>query len=196
MFIAGALEPLIVPNTLYLLTQNPEIKKTIEAEVLKYGNRKLTYEEIDSMPVLDACLNESLRLLSTAGVNNRRVTKDHMLGSFKVKAGSLVNLSTPMAHFNPRFWANPEAMRLDRWFGVNKIDTVNWSWFPFSKGSRTCMPIHQSYLDMKIMLIDFIRRFEFTLAKDYQLKLTVELIYVPVDPIQFDLKLRTIPKKN
>jgi cytochrome P450 len=194
MFIAGALEPLIVPNTLYLLCQNPDAKKIIEEEVLKYGNRKLTYEEVDNMPMLDACLNESLRLLSTAGVNNRRVIKDHMLGSLKVKAGTLVNLSTPMAHFNPNFWANAEAFRLDRWYGTNrKIDTENWSWFPFSKSSRICMPVHQSYLDMKIMMIDFIRRFEFDLSKDFKLKLKVELIYIPVDPILFDLKLR---KKN
>jgi len=72
-----------------------------------------------------------------------------------------------------------------------KVSTLGLDPFvfiPFSAGSRNCIGQHLSQLEAKIILSEFITRFQFNVVANYEHKMAMKTMYTPLNPLLFDIK--------
>lgn len=101
---------------------------------------------IESLPVLDAILQETMRLYPAAFGPFPRVVpqKGARIGNVDLPAGTLVSASAYALHRNPSVFPEPEEWRPERWLEANsetRKEMQRWFW-AFGSGSRMCIGNH------------------------------------------------------
>ncbi len=94
MFFAGSdTTASTVAWTLYELSQNDalqsELSEEIDAAVAAKAGACLSPEELDRMPLLNACIKESLRLYPPAPIVGRDVPHNCTIGGYDVEKGDV-----------------------------------------------------------------------------------------------------------
>lgn len=84
------------------------------------GSRGLTgtleYEDVKSLPYLQACINEALRRHSTSGMGLPRImTQDTEVCGQVFKAGTILSVPSFTIHHLESVWGDPMAYRPERW---------------------------------------------------------------------------------
>jgi len=196
LFITAGMETTATVATmaLYYLAIYPEIRKIVEKEVNKTyktsSDPKVSAHSLNEMTYIDAFIKEVMRINATsaAGIIWREAITDHTIGNIKVKKGTLLNLASYMNFNNPSIYEEPEKFLPERWLNDNAKNIDSFAYIPFSAGARTCIGQHLALIEIKIMICEFIRRFEFSVIDGYTLKMTVSTIYSPLEPIRMNLK--------
>jgi cytochrome P450 len=132
---------------------------------------------IDSLPLLDAILKETLRLYPPSPAPLPRVVPvgGTVLHGFKIPAGTVVGISSHVLHQNedvfpeprswkPERWLNGYAIGSDRPGGEERLKEMNrWFW-AFGSGGRMCLGSHFAVYCMPILSIFGISRLKFSPA--------------------------------
>lgn len=137
----------------YLLALNPEIQSQLRDEIRNelpspdnIATETISAATVDSMPLLNAVCNETLRLYPVVPITTRDVVKETMLGPYKLPVGTgifispwAVNRSTEIwgkdaMDFVPHRWIDPDG-RVNNSGGV----TSNYSIMTFLHGPRSCI---------------------------------------------------------
>ena len=174
---------------LYNLTQRPEYIQDLEKEIKDiYDSEKVkSVETLQKMDVAHSMIKETLRINSPFPfVLFREVVQDHKIGTTNIKKGDVVegdllsllmdeNTFENASQFNPNRWRDPN-MKLDP-----------YAFIPFSAGPRNCIGQHLAVMELKMIVCEFLKRFDFRLKEGYKMKLTLRLIYEPLDPVLFNL---------
>ncbi|XP_014209184.1 cytochrome P450 9e2-like [Copidosoma floridanum] len=149
------------------LTINPDIQKRLQEEidqVMGHSGGQPSYEDVNSMPYLDAVFNESVRRHSQCSILDRRCVKAFEFppavpgaAPFIVQPGMNVWIPAAGLHMDPKYYANPEAFDPDRYFQkkVTMNDVTNLG---FGIGPRACIGVRFALLEIKVL-------FFFLLAK-------------------------------
>ena len=91
--------------TLYLLAANPDKQQLLVDEVDSFGrDRKPSLEDLESLPFLDACLKEGLRLYPPAPTHIREAARDTEIGGYRVRKGQWLGCAMWSMHRNPKYW--------------------------------------------------------------------------------------------
>jgi len=181
---------------LYFLAMYPDYKKRMENEMTKvYEDKDVTFDVLNSLQFTDAFIKETFRYVTpVAGLIFRDAIQDHTLAGFKVKKGTIVTSTMAAIHFNPKYHDNPEKFSVDRWLdiGSKSMNADELSWMPFSSGPRECLgkQLGLVIVELKIVLAEFIRNFDFTLVEGYRAKMGLRFLYEPVDPVRMVLTVR------
>jgi len=178
----------------YHLHQNPEILGKIREEVQQHYKGKssadVTYEDINSMELLQLSVKETLRYSSPVSKVSTRVSlKDHRLGDFNVKRGTLVMINAIMNNYNPNNFENPEKFDPYRWMdkkAQSKLDP--FAFIPFSAGARNCIGQHLSMLEARIIMSEFLSRYDFKISEGYVHRMTQRTMYEPDMNLEMDLE--------
>ena len=98
-----------------------------------------------------------------------------------------------MINFNEKYYKDPHKFNPSRWLensenSAEKNDPFVFT--PFSAGPRNCIGQHLAMNEIKIILGLFITRFDFSINKDYRLRMTMKLLHGPIDPLMFKLNVR------
>jgi len=180
---------------MYYMAAYPDSREKIELEMKKFykSPQEAKLSEIQKMEYLEAFLKELLRVASPVpGLLLREAVDDHEIGSIKVKKGTLVNIGTIINNSNPKYFDNPEKFEPERFLdwnkGEQKFDPFVFT--PFSAGARNCIGQHLAMVEMKVIMCEFLRLFNFKLVDGYQLKMTIKLSYTPVEPVTMNLRLK------
>ena len=99
--------------------------------------------------LLDAAIEESLRLEPAAAVIDRYATADVELGGAQIARGDLVRLSLAAANRDPAVFAEPDLFDLDR---------GNRRQLAFAQGPHVCVGVHLARLEARIALATLIGR--------------------------------------
>ena len=97
------------------IDQAPAVRADLEAEwdarpeVVPAGRLP------DALPLTTAVLAETLRLWPPSWMFSRRVLEPVVLGGRTLQAGTMCLISPALLHRDPRWWAEPEQFRPDRW---------------------------------------------------------------------------------
>ncbi len=91
----------------YLLAKNPAIGQQLRAQLAHDVNA----------PLLDAVLNETLRLYPPAWILGRDATREIAVAGWRIRRGATVLLSQLIMHRSPDFFENPERFVPQRWIG-------------------------------------------------------------------------------
>ena len=131
------------------IDQAPAVHADLEAEWETNPKTPPAGELADALPLTMAVLAETLRLWPPSWMFSRRVLEPLMLGDHTVRAGTLCLVSPALLHRDPRWWAEPEQFRPDRWlrrvageadrFDPKSPGQPRGAYLPFGAGPRMCI---------------------------------------------------------
>ena len=125
------------------------------------------------------------------GTFTRLVTEDHKLLDLNIRKGDIVKVEFFGTFYNEKYFEKPQEFKPERW-NVPNPDLDPYAFIPFSAGARNCIGQHLAIVEAKIIISEFLERFDYKIPEDYQLKLTIRFLYEPKE----DLKLILTPIKQ
>ena len=123
--------------TLILLDQHPEVASDLHGE-LKGAlgpNATPTLVQVVELPLLDAVVKESMRILPAVPQQFRVALSDTTLAGSAVKSQSRVLLSAFLTNRNPDLYPEPDRFKPERWA---TIEPSPYEYGSFSAGPRRC----------------------------------------------------------
>lgn len=192
MLIAGhETTAAVLTWTFYELSQQPELLKRVRQELdAVLGGRPPTYEDMTQLPLMRACIAETLRMYPEPPLLIRRALDDDILPKGGAEAetfipkGTDIFIATWNLHRSPDFWEEPEKYNPDR-FSVpfeNKKDTAwkgytpgppnsaypnevhsDFAFMPFGGGSRKCVGDQFAMMESTVTLAMVLQNFDVAL---------------------------------
>lgn len=179
--------------TLFALAQNPGILEKLKQEIKDVYDKEspVTLETLNKMNWLSAIMKESLRVYNPAalGTGLRKASRDHKIGNIMIKEGSMVISSFTHKTFDPQFFEDPMSYNPQRWIDKPSVSDP-YAYTPFWAGPRNCIGQHLALIEAKIVLCEFIKKFDFELPKDYKLELGIKKGYGPADNLPMKLTVK------
>ena len=142
--------------TLFLLAQHPRVAGDLLDELqTQLIDGPPTLRNIVDLPLLDAVIKESLRLLPPAPMQARVAQQDTTLGGHPVPKGSRVMLSAFVTNRMPARYPEPDSFRPQRWATINPTP---FEYLVFSAGPRNCPGYLLGMAMVKVAVATFLRR--------------------------------------
>jgi cytochrome P450 len=124
----------MIANAMLALLERPEAMNSVRAD------RRL----------LDAAIEESLRLEPAAAVVDRYATTAATLGRVRISAGELVRISIAGANRDPLVFPDPDRFDLERSAGPRHVT--------FAHGPHVCLGVHLARLEARSALAAILQR--------------------------------------
>lgn len=182
----------LVTMALYNLMKYPEwfedLRKEREA---KYDSSKVTNDMLKDLVILDAFLKETLRIHTPVPAPMPMVAlQTHTLGNYTIKAGTYLRPDYFFTNFSEQFFPDPHKFNPNRW--IEQTDLKDpFAFTPFSAGPRNCIGQHLSMIEAKIMMCEFLNRFDYKCSiENYQPKMTFRMLYDPIPDFVIDCSLK------
>jgi cytochrome P450 len=115
----------------------------------------------DEAEVVEATLNEAMRVRPVIPVIGRRPTVPWRLGSYGIPAGTAVAMSILLLHHREDLYPEPLAFRPERWLG-HKAGT--YELIPFGGGTRRCLGAALAMAEQRVVLRAMARRLDIEAA--------------------------------
>lgn len=146
-----------------LLSENPEARERLEAEVDQVlEDRTPGSEDAARLPYTRAVFAESMRLYPPAWVVARRALEPCGLGAFTLPAGALVLMSGWVTHHDARFYPEPFRFVPERW--LEESSRPRFAYYPFGGGSRICIGEQFAWLEGILVLATIAARWRLRLV--------------------------------
>jgi cytochrome P450 len=171
--------------TLVLLAQHPRIAQDLADELGKLDGAPLTLEAVKDLPLLDAVIKESMRLLPPVPMQGRTATHATQLGGYQVPARTRVVLSAFVINRLPDLYPDPDRFKPERWASIRPSA---FEYASFSGGPRIC-PGQWFGLDLlKVSLAAILRRFRVELQPNLRIEYQIQPTLSPRTPVPAMLK--------
>ncbi len=192
MFLAGHET---TANTLLwtwiLLAQHPETEAKLHEELDRVlGGRAPTVDDLRSLELTEAIIEESLRLYPPAYTFMRSCVKDTTLGDYAIPAGTDVSMIPYATHRDPRFFADPAAFVPERHLGERAKEIDRYAWIPFGGGARVCVGNAFAMTEAIVMLAMVASRFTLRLVEGQEVRADPGLTLRPKAPLRATLHAR------
>jgi cytochrome P450 len=146
------------------IDQVPAMRADLEAEWDAKPEALPASELADALPLTTAVLAETLRLWPPSWMFSRRVLEPLVLGERTVQVGTMCLVSPALLHRDPRWWAQPEQFRPDRWlrrvpgnadrFDLKSPGQPRGAYLPFGAGPRMCIGEQFAWLEATTVLAE------------------------------------------
>ncbi|PTU23270.1 hypothetical protein P175DRAFT_0475367 [Aspergillus ochraceoroseus IBT 24754] len=166
------------------LSRHPEMQKALHKELLTI-EPKIAFprpspltelpspKSIDSLPLLEAILTETLRLHASIPGIQPRVTPFPtctLVGYENIPANTRVNAQAYSLHRNPEVFPDPEAWEPKRWMKdcaspVELDERRRWFW-AFGSGGRMCVGSNLALQEMKLAVAAVYSNFKTSIVDD------------------------------
>ncbi|KAF2184814.1 cytochrome P450 [Zopfia rhizophila CBS 207.26] len=123
-----------------------EIRETFKSE------EEITVEKATALRYLNACIEETLRMLPPAPIGFLRSVPaggDTIDGEY-LPGGTTVSVSSWCAQHNPANFRNPDEFIPERWFDPAYASDHKLASRPFSLGPRGCIGKNLAYMEMRL----------------------------------------------
>jgi cytochrome P450 len=157
------------------IDQAPGVRAELEAEWDAEPDLPPDGGSAGRLPLTMAALAEALRLWPPSWMFSRRVLERLVLGERTVPAGTMCLISPYLLHRDPRWWAEPERFRPDRWlrrepgngarFDPKVPGQPRGAYLPFGAGPRMCIGEQFAWTEAATMLAEFGRTWRLRLTE-------------------------------
>lgn len=172
------------------LARHPALTAEIVAELdaVLGDAEEVSFQALRELPLLDAFLEEVLRLHAPLVTLTRRVMKDFQYKDYLIEAGSNVMVSPYVAHRQPEAFEDPLTFNPARTFPEGPF-----AYLPFGGGRHKCVGNAFALLQVKTIFAYLLRKFTFELseAPEYYRDIMPSLILRPSDPCRLRFRRRT-----
>lgn len=178
--------------TFYMLAKHPEVEARVEAEVRSVlGGRPPTLDDLKNLPYLDMVIKESMRILPVVWAYMREPQADVALSDGRVlPRGCVVFISPYVLHHNPRYFADPEVFRPERFSREQEKALPRGAYVPFAAGPRVCLGKSFAMMEARLVLATMIQHVKLELATDHEVELSPKIALRPKDGVQARVRLR------
>ncbi|KAJ7702664.1 cytochrome P450 monooxygenase pc-bph [Mycena rosella] len=123
--------------------------------------------EIEALPFLGACLNETLRLYSPVPIGLPRTVpaSGMVISGDAFVGGTTVGVPIYTIHRDESVWGpRPEEFRPERWLDDGRNSKAHLHAFkPFSEGPASCIGKHLALMQLRLMIAAIFKRFDVAL---------------------------------
>ncbi|KAG4075135.1 hypothetical protein HA402_006152 [Bradysia odoriphaga] len=182
------------------LTVNPDIQQKLYEEVRQafesLNGERLTYDVLQKMKYMDACISEALRFWPPAAMTDRLCVKDYTyddgLIDFKIEKGQFLFIPIYGLHHDERYWKNPDVFDPERFSDENKHTINTGAFIPFGLGPRNCIGSRFALMEAKAVIFYLLLNFKFesNIQTQIPLKLKKAPFLVSEKGVNIQLKLR------
>jgi cytochrome P450 len=176
--------------TLYLLSQAPDWRAKVEAEIDAHFDPANVEGFAEALPVTKAVLEEALRLYPPAAMLSREAIGPDILAGRRIPAGTVVTVSPFLLHRHRTLWKDPDAFDPERFLGVNRESIDRYAYIPFGAGPRVCIGMGFAMLEMMAVLGHLIRAFRFDLAPGHPVSPVARVTLRPAQGMKMILRRR------
>lgn len=138
----------------HLLGQ-PEIVERIRAEI-DCSSGVAERKEHTRRPLVDAVLQESLRLSPPIGIFARTAVEDFKFRDWIIPRGTTLIICPHVIHRLPAYWPAPNVFQPERFLAD---DPEPFAFLPFSHGRRSCVGNEFALLQARHILTQILRRY-------------------------------------
>lgn len=145
------------------LGRKPRVVEKLRAELATMSHAD-DAEELSRLPYLDAVCNEAQRLYPVLGWVPRTLAVPLEFRGYHLPAGLAVAVSISLIHSRPDLYPQPEEFIPER-FVERKFSPFEY--MPFGGGNRRCIGAAFATYEMKIILADILRRYDFSATRPW-----------------------------
>jgi cytochrome P450 len=151
----------------YLLLTHPRVLESLRSEVIGVmgGGWRVMAKPFSPSPIthhpsplLDAVINETLRLYPAAPAGLRMATRDLEYKGFHIPKGSLLAYSIYATHRQESIFSDALQFKPERWLEGKKLDTFDY--LPFGYGGRYCIGARLATTLVKLHLTHLLCNYE------------------------------------
>ena len=183
----------------YNLTQHPDIQAKARAEVDSFlkdkgGNRGFDFEDMSSLPYIQAFLMENMRLFPASPAFNRETTEDTFIDGRPVPAKTVLLINIWSINRDPREWGETALdFQPERWLGMGIEEWKNKSFLTFSAGPRVCIGARFSIVEQTLFLATLLRDYNIECTNVDSPQMAASFTFKANPPIEIQLTRRTPP---
>jgi cytochrome P450 len=172
--------------TWYLLSQNPEARDRMYAEVDGLlGNasgrmRPATLADYPQLRYTEMVFAEAMRLYPPAWAMGRESTSPVTLGEYRLPPKTHFFISQYILHRSEEYWEEPLAFQPERHTPEAKAARPRFVYFPFGGGRRQCIGESFAWMEGVLALATIAQRWK--------------LDFVPRFPVELEAKITLRPK--
>jgi cytochrome P450 family 3 subfamily A len=164
-------------TTAHFIVNEPQLQEDLRQEVkaLLEKEGSLDYNVVNSLPLMDAVINESLRLFPPGVQATIRMAKnDYVYGNVTIPRGVGIFVGTNQLHRNPDLWPEPHKFDYTRFLGEKRqsVDPIHWQ--PFGAGPRQCLGLKFAMLEIKLCFAQMLLEFNFKPGPNTEKELLME----------------------
>ena len=153
------------------LMNNPkflaEVMKEQQENIEKYGE-DLTYEALNDMPFLHACIKEALRIHPPIIFLMRKLMVDMKICDFDVPTGDVLFTSPALSGRHSPNFEDPSTFDPYRWLEPRDEEKKKkFSFIGFGGGRHICLGEQFGYMQVKTIWSTLFRRFDFKLVDPF-----------------------------
>ncbi|KAJ5647715.1 hypothetical protein N7490_004087 [Penicillium lividum] len=164
MIVAGSdTTAVTLTYLIWIILSHPKVRADLEKELAGAApGGEFDDTALEALPLLNAIIMETLQLYGAApgalprGVPEGGATFD----KYFIPEGFTAIIQTYTIHRDPSLYPNPETFDPSRWIASeNQVsDRANQGFSPFGTGSRTCLGIHLSWVELRLATAKFFHR--------------------------------------
>jgi cytochrome P450 len=151
---------------LYELAKHKDKQATLQHELDQHiSSGHPTYAQINRLEYLNNCLRESMRLWPTVPLIARTSVQDIDYEGFRIPAGSLIQCNL-YAIFHASWIGRPHEYLPERWVPGHELydEKLKDLLMPFAEGHRNCIGQNMAMIQLKILIANLFRYYEFELV--------------------------------
>ena len=143
---------------LYELAANPAVQNKLCAEFAAvWAAETVTAEMVMGLPYLTAVINETLRRYPSAYATTRQAITETEITGEPIAAKTRVLVNIYGVHHHPDYWQDPMRFDPDRW---QRDEIHKNSFIPFLIGPRKCIGEPLAQLEMRLVVLEVLRRYQ------------------------------------
>ncbi|RVX72168.1 hypothetical protein B0A52_04372 [Exophiala mesophila] len=147
------------------LTRRPEWQSRLHEELSaqpEWVNGIPSYNQVKDLPILEAVIEEALRLHPAAPASLVRETPQggRVLNGVLIPEKTVVSAQCYTTQRDPVVFPNPDAYLPERWMELGEMSNeMKVLFMPFSTGPRACLGKNLAMMELKMITATLLRRF-------------------------------------
>ena len=151
----------------YLLARHPKHILEIRDEVAAViGENAIDYRNLHQLEGTVRVIDEALRLYPPFWMIDRIALKDDEIGGVHIPAGAMVIPYIYGTHRNPAHWQDVETFDPRRFERERRKERHPFAYIPFGSGPRKCIGSNMAVMQMLMIVVAFVKKFDFALTND------------------------------
>lgn len=177
---------------LKLLDEHPEVYKNLVGEIeTVLGGRPATLADLKQLKYPRMVINETLRLYPAVWTISRETLKDDIIGGFKIKKGSVMQVCPYVTHRLTEFWDKPMEFIPERWAeDIKSTPVPKYAYYPFGAGPRACLGDQFAMLELQLILITMLQKLDFKLLPNQKVTAETKIVVLPRPTLKTQLRFK------
>ena len=176
----------LLTSALVLLAQHPKVARDLLDEVRgALQDAEPTINDLAKLPLLEAVIKETLRILPPVPLVPRVATEDTSIAGYPMPKGARIVLNPFLTNRMPDLYPDPDCFKPERWATTNP---GTFEYLTFSAGPRACPGFGFAMNALKVALAVVVQRYRVALEPATNVSYWVRPLLYPSGEIRAVLR--------